>query len=448
MKKRIFLFSVLSMTLAINSIWAQSELDKLQPYLVTTEQAQSKAYYQYEPAKKIQQANPVNGIGECWVGINDKGMTILEFNSSGSLSDPLTEWKMIGEDMYIVEIAHQKYIYVIDNLAIFQLKFDRDYNDKVSLKSYNMYMAGVTSSKNEYMRNRTYIPDSWAALWQKEYLSESNQAESNKFYFGYAFMDKAWNSIASKYLPILNAYIAEGDEVAAAKSAEAQKALELSQQAANRVEAEKQAEFDDYCKTNPDAKLSFEENFNKWNAKGIPLMTYFKGISGFYKSPHQNLRGIEQSEDYTILRTEQQPSGGTYDVVEYEGEGVPANIRMFDSKKLGVKYITMETDASDGYSALLNYKKSYFYNPNGCIFDNCKELKKIKGLGEYEVDTWFWYKGNLIFYRDETGMNEEDLIMVFSYPGSTPIDDTVPHLWNDFVVKYLFWLQRKERPKY
>lgn len=448
MKKRIFLFGVLSMTLAINSIWAQSELDKLQPYLLSTEQVQSKAYYKYEPAKKMQQVKPFNGIGECWVGINDKGMTILEFNSSGSLSDPLTEWKMIGEDMYLAEIAGQKYVYVIDNLAIFQLKLDIDYNDKPQLKPSNMYMGGVTSDKNEYMRDRAYIPDSWAAVWQKEYLSESNQAESDKFYFGYTFVDNAWNTIASKYLPILEEYIAEGDKIAAAKLAEAKKARELANKEYDRIEAEKQAEFDDYCETNPDAKLSFEENFNKWHAKGTPLMTYFKGMSGFYKSPNQNLRSIEDSEDYTILRTEKQPSGSTYDVVEYEGKGVPANIRLLDSKKLGVKYITMETDSYDSYSALLNYKKSYFYNRNGCNSNNCEELKKIKTLREYEVDTWFWYKGNLILYRNEKGMGGEDLIMVFSYPGSTPIDDIVPNLWDDFVVKYLFWLQSKERPKY
>ena len=71
-------------------------------------------------------------------------------------------------------------------------------------------MGGVTSDKNEYMRDRSYIHDSWAAVWQKEYLSESNQAESDKFYFGYTFVDNAWIAIASKYLPTLKAYIAEG----------------------------------------------------------------------------------------------------------------------------------------------------------------------------------------------------------------------------------------------
>ncbi len=455
--------------MCINTINAQTQLNKLKQYFLTQEEynafvppASDNTPYmdrlkiQQKATKYFQEANPLSYPSEIYFAFFDNVLYKLYRDAGGNYTYSKTELQKLNDDVYAIKNKKLKEnisfrdvdVVIFNNFSILFATIEKNYSDKpvLAANTLNIFMAGTKDPYSKKM-GRVWDNNDWGEDWTKIYVPER---EKSSYVDMASFQEKCWKETMELQQKNINDFVknysAKIKEDVAAKNDERSKQIDAEIAAKKDTEVKRIAERDvkikAFLQKYPEASLTMSENFTKWSAKGKPKLTHFIGTAGFI--PNRNLNTGLKDKMFTnsnFKRVELKEINGTMTpIFKFDGEGPEVVIKMIKSTKTGRNFITFETDIYDLYQDHFGYNKSYYYST--CAGSDCeKKAQPVNGM----QDGMFWYKGNLIVYYDVS--NSQDAILIYSYPGAEPIPDNMlqfkneSFFWNTYITQGLRHLQ-------
>jgi hypothetical protein len=469
-KKMIFSF-ILFLIIG-DTLKAQTNLKKLQPSLLTTEECDvlirkpndatsyGEIMKQQESVKKyFQDASSYTGERtEIHFSFDGKVLKQIQKTDNQTFYIQINiELIKLYDDCYAVK--NEKIdpnntlsdfdvdVVIFNNSSILMARVTKSYDEKFVPNNLRLYMGGTNQPFSQEL-NRVW-ENNWGQEWTNKYF---NQKKTKEYFDEIEFRKKCWEETMKFQQKNLTDLAINFKNKIQAKNDLASKRLD-DEIANNKNKEANRAEKRDnditlFLQKNPSANKTIEENYAIWSAKGMPKLTYFMGYSGFLPVKHLNA-GIEdevyKSPFYKVLFTEN-VSGQLINYLEFKGNGPNVTLLFKLNSKTNKKYITYLTDTWDNYRQMKGYNKYYIYP--ACAGLGCDDvivkMEKVK-------EGMFWYKGNLVFYSSNKGGKE--FMMVLSYPGAEPISDEFlgerknEKLWKLYVENGLKLLQDKALTK-
>lgn len=391
---------------------AQTELDKLKPFFVAKSDLTndnlllSKCFYQTNDKKDF-----------CIVSQNDTLFFIDIKNIKYSIFEEKPLTKKIAPDLYQV---NDKYFMAFDRYSIFI--FDAylrpvDENNPSGIGcmfGVKVYHGGATKTQlwgGDYKNfPAKSLGEEWLASFALGTSSKNDEKEK----------ENLKRIFAKNKMALTNAINNKAKEE---KQEKQQKEIDAVAIVWNAEVAK-----------NPDAALTFEENFAKWSAKGKPKLVYFNGHLGFLKGTGTHAIKAAEKAKY---------SDWAANPTEYKNLDLPQTLEIVADKARKCNYVKFSVDNVAGQNtgfqhsggeltSLYGYKKSLFYGANPCrdVEKNCTSTQSPLEMS-IQREAMFWIKGNLVSIvrksRDRVGY-----VTVYSYPGATKMDwnsKTIDDLW-------------------